>query len=109
MIEEILTASGIQYRESFMRLPANTCAVYFDETEIEAPDQVTPPAEGLPCIVHHDVRVELYALKADPESEKALEAAIRARGLTYKKYGREWVQAAQRYLTTYELTYTSKN
>ena len=109
MIEIILTASGLPFRESFFpRLPAETCVVYQEDVELDGPDAVTPPDGGLPCICHHDVLLELYALKADPKAEAALETAIRARGLTFKKYSREWVPIVQRYMTNYELSYTSK-
>ena len=109
MISTILTASGLSFRESFFpRLPAETCVVYQEDVELDGPDAVAPPEGGLPCIYHHDVLLELYALKADSEAEAALETAIRAQGLTFKKYSREWVSTIQRYMTNYELSYTSK-
>ena len=111
MIKEILTASGLQHRRgsSPARLPGSTIVYYFDDVELEGPDRVTPPtAAGLPCIYHHDVRLELYALQEDPAAEAALEAQLRARGLAFVKYEREWLTNVQRYLTEYELTYTTK-
>ena len=111
MIEEILRASGLQHRQgsSPARLPANTFVYYFDDVELDAPDRVTSStAAGLPYICHHDIRLEVYELQADPAAEAALEAQIRARGLTFKKYDREWLQSVQRYLVNYELSYTTK-
>lgn len=111
MIEKILKASGLPYRQSyFPRLPSRTCVVYFDDVELDGADRVTPlSAAGLPCIYHHDIRLELYAIQADAASEAVLEAQIRAQGLTFKKYDREWLPDVQRYLTNYELSYTSKS
>ncbi|MBQ2437443.1 MAG: hypothetical protein II265_05060 [Clostridia bacterium] len=110
MVNEILTASGIEYRQAwFPRLPANTCAVYFDDVEMDGPDPVTPlTSDGLPCVVHHDILVEMYEPKQDPAAEAALEAAIRATGLTFKKYDRVWLQSLQRYQVNYEFNYTTK-
>ena len=111
MVKEILTASGLQHRRgsSPKRLPDSTVVYYFDDVELDAPDRVTPStAAGLPCICHHDVRLEVYEPQADPAAEAALEAQIRARGLTFKKYDREWLQSVQRYLVNYEISYTTK-
>ena len=99
MIKDILTASGLQHREgsSPARLPAEPFVYYFDDVELDGADVVTPPAGAwLPGIYHHDVRLELYTTQADPAAEAALEAQIRARGLTYQKYTREWLADVQR-------------
>lgn len=111
MIKEILTASGLQHRRgsSPKRLPDSTFVYYFDDVEMDGADRVTPSTTtGLPCIYHHDVRLEVYEPQADPAAEAALEAQIRARGLTFTKYDREWLSSVQRYLVNYELSYTTK-
>lgn len=110
MINTILTASGLLYRHgsSPARLPAGTFVYVFDDVELDTPDRVTPPAGAwLPCICHHDVRLEVYELEADPTAEAALEAQIKAHGLSFKKHDREWLQSVQRYLVNYELSYTT--
>ena len=111
MLKQILTASGLPHQQggSPARLPAHTVVHYFDDVEQDGPDRVTPAtAAGLPCICRHDVRLEVYEPQADPAAEAALEAQIRARGLTFKKYERDWLQSVQRYLVNYELSYTTK-
>ena len=110
MIKNILTASGLPYRQGwFPSMPAESCVVYTDDVEVDGPDRVAPAtAAGLPCIYHHDVRLELYAIQADPAAEAALEAQIVATGLTFVRYDREWLRDVKRYVTVYELTYTTK-
>ena len=111
MINEILKASGLEHRngDSPLRLPNHTVVYIFEDVEQDGADPVTPPAGAwLPCIYHHDVRLEMYELQADPAAEAALEAQLRARGLTYKKYDRVWLRDAQRYQVNYELSYTAK-
>lgn len=111
MLNEILTAAGIEYAQAhFIRTPDGTYAVYFDDFEVDAADRVTPatPA-GLPRIYHHDVTVELYEPKPDPDAEKALEAELDARGLSWTKQDRYWLKDIQRYQTVYEFSFTNKN
>ena len=56
MITEILTASGIPYRQGrFYNPPAETYGVYFDDHAIDGPD----PLPGVPVVVRHDAMVEL--------------------------------------------------
>ena len=105
MIHEILTASGIPYRESrFLHPPAATYAVTFDDQEVDGPDSLT----GTPCIVRHDITVELYEPKPDPDAEFALESALRAWGLSYTKQARYWLQNVQRHQIIYEFSYIEK-
>lgn len=111
MLNEILTASGIEYAQAhFIRIPDGTYAVYFDDVEVDAADRVTPPTPaGLPRIYKHDVTVEVYEPKPDPDAEKALEAELDARGLAWAKQDRYWLKDIQRYQTVYEFSFTSKN
>ena len=108
MIETILTASGIPYRQGrFLRPPAETYAVYFDNVETDGPDPV-PSLASRPRVVRHDVMVELYEPSPDPEAEAALEAALDAQGLDYTKQDLYWLQNVQRYQVIYEFTFTDK-
>lgn len=111
MIEEIMAEAGIPYREGFYpRLPDDaTCAVYVDDCETDGPDRIDAQmAAAMPCIYRHNVHIEVYEAKRDAAAEAALEASIRARGLDYKKQGREWLSDVQRYLINYEISYAVK-
>ena len=109
MIEDILTASGVEHaRGRFVRMPAGTHAVYFDDVEVETADRQT----GIPRsarVLHHDVTVELYEPAPDDAAEAAIEAELDARGLAWSKQDRFWIDKAQRYQVIYEFTYTSKS
>lgn len=103
MVEEILTAAGIPERGSrFVKPPAGTYAVWFDDLETDGPDGM-PPA-----IFTHGVTVELYEPKPDPEKVEALEAQMSARGLHWTKQARYWIKTEQMYQTIYEFSYTEK-
>lgn len=109
MIDTILTASGIPYRQGrFLRPPEETYAVYFDNVETDGPDLVTLLASTRPRVVRHDVMVEIYEPSQDPDAEAALEAALDAQGLDYTKQDRYWLQNVQRYQVIYEFNYTDK-
>lgn len=102
MVNEILTASGLPYKESrFPSPPAETYAVYLDGVTADGPD-------GMNLIFTHDIMVEVYEPKPDPEAEAAMEAAINAAGLHYTKQSRYWLQDVQRYQVIYEFTYIEK-
>jgi hypothetical protein len=111
MIKNILTAAGVKHRQArFMKPPAETYAVYFDNVTGDGADRVTPPTGGrLPGIFHHDVTVELYEPTPDDATEAAIEAALASQGLTWSKQDRYWLQDVQRYQVIYELAYTTKN
>lgn len=112
MTETILTASGVQFRQSqFRKPPEGAYAVYFDDVETSGPDRVLrPAAAGLPHVCKHDVTVELYApLPATAaEAEAAIEAAITAQGIHWTKQDRLWIRSEQMYQTIYEFSYTEK-
>lgn len=104
MIESILTASGVPYKQTrFAKPPAGSYAVYSDQIQTDGPD-------GLPGMIYrHSPTVVLYAPKQiDPAAEAAIEEAIAAHGLHYEKEGPEWDDQAQRYETIYEFSYTEK-
>ena len=110
MVNEILTAAGVEHAHGrFLRLPGGTCAVYFDDIEVDTADRVTPPAEGMPRIYHHNVTVEVYEPVPDDATEAAIEAELDARALPWTKQDRYWLKDSQRYQTVYEFAYTSKS
>lgn len=111
MIKELLTTAGVTHaRGRFLRLPEGTCAVYFDNIEVDAPDRVEGLASaGLPRIYTHNVTIEVYEPTKDDDTETAIEAELDTRGLTWTKEDRYWLQDLQRYQVIYETTYTSKS
>lgn len=111
MINEIMTAAGIEYRRGrFPRPPESTYAVFTDDVAVDAPDRVSPSTpEGLPRIYSHAVTVELYEPRPDDTAETAIEAELNARGLPWTKQDRYWLQDVQRYQVIYEFSYTSKS
>lgn len=103
MTREILAAAGIKERGSrFLKPPAGTYAVWFDDVTAQAPDLA--PA----CVFTHDVRIELYEPKKDDAAVAALEAELTAHGLEWVKHDRLWITAEQIYQTIYEYSYTEK-
>ena len=110
MVNEILTAAGVQHRRGrFTSPPAGTYAVCFDGIARDGADPVIPDTSaGLPGVYHHDVRVEVYEPKPDDKTEAAIEAELNARGLPWSKEDRYWLQDVQRYQVLYEFSYTDK-
>lgn len=110
MITSILAAAGIQYRRGrFPSPPAETYAVYFDNISGEGADSVPLSlGERLPGIQHHDIMVEVYEPKPDDAVEASIEAELTARGLSWSKQDRYWLQDVQRYQVIYEFSYTTK-
>ena len=108
MIKEILTAAAVEHAQGrFIRIPAGTYAIYFDDIEVETADRVASTA--MPRIYHHNITIELYAPTQDDVAENAIEAELDARGLEWTKQDRYWLKDLQRYQTVYEFEYTSKN
>lgn len=110
MIREILTATGVEYAQGrFIRMPAGTHAVYFDDIEVDAPDRVELSSqEGPPRIYTHSITVELYEPAPDDAAETAIEAELDARGIPWSKQDRYWLKDLQRYQVIYEFTYITK-
>ena len=103
MIDKILTAAGIPFRQArWPDPPEGTYALTFDDVKADGPD-------GMPArIFTHNVTVELYEDVADPEAEAAFEAQLAAEGIHGTKQGRYWLDSIQRYQTIYEFTYITK-
>lgn len=102
MVNRILTAAGVPYREGrFTAKKPATYAVYFDDITTDGPD-------GIPSILQHAIMVELYEDRPDATTEAAIEAAITAAGLQWTKQARNWLQTEQQYLVVYEFEYFEK-
>lgn len=102
MIKNILTAAGIEFRQTrFPSPPAGTYAVYMDDVSTDGPDYINR-------IYTHDYTIEVYEPTPDDAAEQAIEAALDAAGLRWTKQSRYWLQSEQRYQTIYEFTYREK-
>ena len=102
MINQILKAAGVTYRRTrFPKPPAGTYAVYMDDISTDGPDDRN-------SIFTHDYTVEVYEPTPDDATEKAIEAALNARGIQWTKQDRYWLQDEQRYQVIYEFTHISK-
>ena len=103
MVKEILAAAGIQERGNrFVKPPAGTYAVWFDDIDTDGPDGEPPR------IFKHSVSLELYEPKKDDAARAALEAQMSARRLHWTRQDRLWIQSEQMYQTVYEFSYTEK-
>lgn len=103
MVNQILKEAGVKYRETRYNakpLP-DTYAVYFDDKEAGG-------ADGINCLVTHNITIEVYESKPDSITEAAIEAALDARGLEWTSQARYWLQEEQRYQVIYEFTYYEK-
>lgn len=108
MVKDILTAAGVEHAQGrFIRMPAGTHAVYFDNIEVETADPVA--SEGMPRIYHHNVTIEVYEPTPDDATETAIEAELNSRALPWTKEDRYWLKDLQRYQVIYEFSYTSKS
>jgi hypothetical protein len=102
MVNKILDTAGIKYRKTrFLKPWPERYVVYMDDVSTDGPD-------GLNLIYTHDITVELYTPGPDPEAEAALEAAMDAEEVRWRKQDSVWLQEVQRYQTVYEFTYYTK-
>lgn len=106
MVNKILTASGIKFKETRFLKPPTGCAyaIFMDDADANGADDM---AVGT---IAHAITVELYAPRPEPqaEAEKAIQSALSAAGLKYHKQPRYWIQEEQLYQTIYEFSYTEK-
>lgn len=103
MVNKILREAGIQYRRgryTAKPLP-DTYAVYMDE-------RAAGGADGINCLITHNITVELYATKQDEEAREALEAVLDSYGIEWTAQDWYWLQDEQRYQAIYEFTYIEK-
>ena len=102
MVNEILTATGIPYKETrFLKPPKTTYAVFMDSINRRGGDNQN-------LISQHDISIELYEYNKDPEAEEKLERELDARGIEYDKASRYWIEAEQLYQVVYDFTYYEK-
>ena len=103
MVTDILTEAGVKFRQSrytSQPLP-DTYAVYFDDREMGG-------ADGVNCLITHNITLEVYESKPDDATEQAIEGALNARGLEWTSQARYWIAEEQRYQVIYEFTYYEK-
>ena len=102
MVNKILTATGLPYKESrFLSPPKTTYAIYNDSINRRGGDNIN-------LISQHDTTIELYEYEKDPEAEKALEKQFDENGLEYTKQPRYWIQEEQIYQVVYDFSYFEK-
>lgn len=102
MVNEILTATGLPYKESrFLTPPKTTYAIYNDSVDRRGGDNIN-------LLSQHDVSIELYEYAPDPDAEKAIEDQLDLRGIEYSKESRYWIQAEQLYQVVYDFNYIQK-
>lgn len=104
MTKDILKSAGIPFQEArYPDPPADlTYAVYFDDVSADGADLSN-------CIFTHDITVELYEPEQDAEAEAAVEAVLNARGISWTKQARYWLDSIHRYQVIYEFSYIKKS
>lgn len=103
MVTKILTQAGVPHRKArytAQPLP-DTYAVYFD-------DRTANGADGINCLITHNITIEVYEAKPDDATEIAIEDALDAAGLEWTSQARYWIAEEQRYQVIYEFTYIEK-
>ena len=103
MLSEITTATGVPFKETqwIGKPPAETYGVWMDDVTADGDDFENR-------IFTHDVTLEIYEPKQDPEAEKAVEAWLNSKGRKWTKQSRLWLRDTQRYQTVYEFSYIEK-
>lgn len=102
MVTKILKQAGVKFRQSrYMPPLPDTYAVYFDDREANG-------ADGINCLITHNITIEVYESKPDDATEAAIEAALDAFGQEWTSQARYWIREEQRYQVIYEFTYIEK-
>lgn len=102
MLNDILNATGIPYKETrFIQPPKTTYAVYNDT-------YATRGSDFKNMLKEHDITVELYEYKPDKNAEQAIENQLDARGIEYTKQERYFIDSEQLYQVIYEFSYIEK-
>ena len=104
MVTSILSRAGVKYRQSrYTAKPLpETYAVYFDDREVTG-------ADGVNCLVTHNITIEVYESKPDDVTEAAIESALDFFGVAWTSQARYWIAEEQRYQVIYEFTYIEKS
>lgn len=102
MVNKILSATGLPYKESrFIKPPKTTYAIYHDTINRRGGDSIN-------LISQHSISIELYEYTKDPEAEKAIEDQLDLLGIEYVKEPRYWLQDEQLYQVVYDFNYHQK-
>ena len=102
MVNKILEATGIPYKESrFLKPPKTTYVIFNDAISRRGGDNIN-------LLSQHDITIELYEYEKDPEAEKKIEDQLDANGIEYEKQPRYWLQEEQLYQVVYDFTYYHK-
>lgn len=103
MLTDIKTATGVPFEETQWvgTPPAETYGIWLDEVDADGSDFENR-------IFTHDITLELYEPKKDPEAERAVEAWLNDQGLHWTKQSRLWLREAKRYQVIYEFSYIEK-
>lgn len=103
MVTKILQEAGVKFRQSryTAKPPPDTYAVYFDDREAGG-------ADGINCLITHNITIEVYESKPDDKTELAIESALDKAGVEWTSQARYWIQDEQRYQVIYEFTYIEK-
>ena len=103
MVTKILTRAGVKFRQSrYTAKPLpDTYAVYLDDREVNG-------ADGINCLITHNITVEVYESKPDDATEAAIEEALDFFGIEWTSQARYWIAEEQRYQVIYEFTYIEK-
>ena len=110
MIKEILKAAGVPHRQGrFPSPPGVTYAVYFDNIDNDNADPVSTSRARLPGLRYHNASIELYEPKPDDKAEASIESELDARGVSWAKQDRYWIQDSQAYQVVYEFEFITKN
>ena len=103
MVTKILTRAGVKFRQSrYTQKPLpNTYAVYFDDREVNG-------ADGINCLITHNITLEVYEASPDDATESAIEDALDYFGVPWTSQARYWIAEEQRYQVIYEFYYIEK-
>jgi len=104
MLQDVKTATGIPIEETQWvgTPPAETYGIWLDDVDADGPDFEIR-------IFTHNITLELYEPKQDPEAERAVEAWLNSLGLKWTKQSRYWLRESKRYQVIYEFSYIEKN
>lgn len=102
MVDEILTAVGIPYKETaFAKPPTGTYAVWLDQIDFRGGDDSI-------SIEEHAVSIELYSPKPDPVNENKIIDELIRKNLEFAKSPRYKLESEQLYQVIFTFDYIEK-